>query len=176
MLTENDSLPFIVIWALARDIDFDRGAVEQALRRIYSTHRAYLDGIGVLSGLLTNSGRGDEALLLLARHRDGFLEADAASAWRHWHVQALSSMARLEEAKAEAREESDPAVHRGLLTVCAEHQYQLTGDWRRLWSHHTHSSDTHSCLSVASEATARVHTEVHLNESFSHLKVWCVSP
>lgn len=133
MLAEHTNLPLLISWALARDLDFDQDAAECALRKVNSAQPGYLDCIGELSGLLESSGRGAEALTLLDTHRERFLTAGAASAWRHWRIRALLALGRQDEAESEAGDETDPRVRRGLLTVCADQHYQRSGDWQSLF-------------------------------------------
>lgn len=133
LLGDHEHLPLLMSWALARDIGFDRDAAEEVLRQADPAHRNYLDCIGQLCGLLACSSRGDEALALLDLKKDGFIAAEAVSAWRHWRIQALLFVGRYAEADDEARQETDPQSQRGFLTACADYRYSNGEDWRPLF-------------------------------------------
>lgn len=133
LLDEQKNVPFILTWALAFDLDFDRDKVEQNLRTTDPARQDYLDSIGLLSSLLDHSGRAEEALVLLEKNRECFVDASAVSAWRRWFVSASLASGQQDEAEKVAREESDTKTLRSLLIMCADQRYRNSGDWHPLF-------------------------------------------
>ncbi len=123
------------MWALARGYDVDIAASRTFVEASLSEAPDAPDAASLLVAMCLSQGKSAEALELLDRTKDVFVQAGLLERWLFWRVQVLSARGAVAEALQVADSCKDAAARRQLRQLALQGKFEQDGQWQELLQH-----------------------------------------
>ena len=135
LLIEDPGNPIALVWAIARNYNFDIRTSQNVLENVSPDANDYNLRILALLDLYLLEGKSKEALAVLEKVKSRFMEAGAENTWLIWHSKTLIEAGRPEEALGNAYLAKNTEVQIYIHTIALKEISGNSNDWAPFIEH-----------------------------------------